>query len=190
MHLFGHSLGAWIAYELLAELLRRGDTPPLLLIVSGMRAPHMSAAEHDADREAPAIAHLDTPAFWAHFERRYGLNPDLADPLAREFVLPLLRADFAMLEAVTTLTPSPSPPRPSSTHLLCFSLSLSLAVRSDSRSRRAAALPCDRVRCQGRRSRRQWPAECVAVLRTRRSLPRDLDGDDSPPVVDASSLCH
>ena len=119
--LFGHSLGAWIAHELLAELMRRHETPPLLLIVSGMRAPHLSAAEHDADRVAPTIAHLDTPDFWSHFERRYGRNPDLADPLAREFVLPLLRADFELLEAVRR---GDCPPlHPSCAHLLCFSLS-------------------------------------------------------------------
>ena len=115
--LFGHSLGAWIAYELLAELMRRHETPPLLLIVSGMRAPHLSAAEHDADRVAPTIAHLDTPDFWSHFERRYGRNPDLSDPLAREFVLPLLRADFELLEAVRRCDRSPR--HPSCAHLLC-----------------------------------------------------------------------
>ena len=96
--LLGHSLGAWVAFEVLAELLRRNVSAPLLLVVSGMRAPHLyDPAEHDADRTSPTIGNLPDDAFWAHFERRYGRNPDLEGPM-KDFVLPLLKADFKILE--------------------------------------------------------------------------------------------
>ena len=107
--LLGHSLGAWVAYELVAEVLRRGARAPLTLVVSGVRAPHLSALEHDADQEAPALAGLDDKSFWRHFERRYGRNPDLADELAASFVLPLLRADFALLEQYAPTRTEPLP---------------------------------------------------------------------------------
>lgn len=94
----GHSLGAWVAYEVLAELLRRGVQAPLLLVVSGMRAPHLhDPAAHDADRTAPTISGFPDDVFWQHFERRYGKNPDLEGKM-KEFVLPLLKADFKILE--------------------------------------------------------------------------------------------
>ena len=48
--LLGHSLGAWVAYELTAELLRRGARAPSCLIVSAVRAPHMHSLEHDVSQ--------------------------------------------------------------------------------------------------------------------------------------------
>ena len=99
--LLGHSLGAWVAFELCASQLRDRRRAPSLLIVSGARPPHLSALEHDADRSQPAISHLPDAEFWAHFERRYGRNPDLDDPsgMVKSFVAPLLRADFKILES-------------------------------------------------------------------------------------------
>lgn len=95
--LLGHSLGAWVAFEILAELLRRAKAGHcLLLIVSGARAPHLYALEHDADRVAPAFAATPPAEFWEHFERRYGKNPDMEGML--DFALPLLRADFGIVE--------------------------------------------------------------------------------------------
>ena len=106
---FGHSLGAWVAYELVAELLRRKQAPPLLLVVSGVRPPHLSALENDADKISPGISHLDDKEFWSHFERRYGRNPDLADSNTQQFVLPLLRADFGIVEKYTPSRTSDDP---------------------------------------------------------------------------------
>lgn len=99
--LVGHSLGAWVAFELCASQLRDGKRTPSLLIVSGARPPHLSALEHDADREQPGISHLPDAQFWTHFERRYGRNPDLDDPsgMLKMFIAPLLRADFRILES-------------------------------------------------------------------------------------------
>ena len=43
--LFGHSMGALLAYELARELRRSGDPEPLRLFVSGLRAPHLPARD-------------------------------------------------------------------------------------------------------------------------------------------------
>lgn len=96
---FGHSLGAWMAYEVCVELERRGGPRPLALVVSGARAPQLAEpGEYDADRTQPRMADLSSRAFWANFERRYGCNPDLAHAAVKEYVEPLLKADFRLFE--------------------------------------------------------------------------------------------
>ena len=69
---FGHSLGAWMAYEVCVELRKRGGPRPVGLVVSGARAPQLADPENDADRVQPRMADLPSRAFWAHFERSYG----------------------------------------------------------------------------------------------------------------------
>lgn len=81
---FGHSLGAWLAYEVTLHIQRlsksRGSAAsdillPRALVVSCNRAPHLSGVEHDTD---PTRLHqLQGDEFWAAFERRYGSNPYL-----------------------------------------------------------------------------------------------------------------
>ena len=67
---FGHSLGAWMAYEVCVELQKRRGPQPVGLVVSGARAPQLADPENDADRVQPRMAELPSAAFWAHFERR------------------------------------------------------------------------------------------------------------------------
>ena len=38
--LLGHSLGAWLAFELAQELRRRADPPPLALVIAACPPPH------------------------------------------------------------------------------------------------------------------------------------------------------
>mmetsp|Transcript_2072 Transcript_2072/g.4700 ORF Transcript_2072/g.4700 Transcript_2072/m.4700 type:complete len:298 (+) Transcript_2072:52-945(+) len=95
---FGHSMGAWLLFEVLHELRRQGEPLPVKAYFSAMRAPHLCGAEHDADQVAPVLHDLSDELFWQHFERRYGKNPDLASKPIQAFVLPLLRADFKMSE--------------------------------------------------------------------------------------------
>eukprot|EP00879_Flechtneria_rotunda_P020453 GHRR01021519.1.p1 GENE.GHRR01021519.1~~GHRR01021519.1.p1 ORF type:complete len:254 (+),score=65.02 GHRR01021519.1:166-927(+) len=73
--LFGHSMGAWIAWEMLQEITRRGLPLPARLYVSGNRAAHLHGAEHDLD--ATRLHKLQPTEFWAAFERRYGTNAHL-----------------------------------------------------------------------------------------------------------------
>lgn len=97
--LVGHSLGAWMAYEAARIVCARKLPKPKALVVSGARAAHLAAICNDADAAAPALASLPTSQlFWEHFERRYGKNPDLQSALVKDYVEPLLRADFRLLE--------------------------------------------------------------------------------------------
>jgi surfactin synthase thioesterase subunit len=91
--LFGHSMGALIAYEVALALRDRIGREPISLIVSGHGAPHCSklctSSWHTAD-DCEFIANI----------RQLGGTPDqlLGDPsLFREF-MPLLRADYQVVE--------------------------------------------------------------------------------------------
>eukprot|EP00401_Gymnodinium_catenatum_P008974 CAMPEP_0117575876 /NCGR_PEP_ID=MMETSP0784-20121206/62468_1 /TAXON_ID=39447 /ORGANISM="" /LENGTH=292 /DNA_ID=CAMNT_0005375031 /DNA_START=32 /DNA_END=910 /DNA_ORIENTATION=- len=96
--IFGHSMGAWLVYEMVHELRRREEAMPLKVYFSGMRAPHLYGPSQDPDQIAPTLHDLPSEEFWAHFERRYGKNPDLTNQGIKEFVLPLLRSDFKVSE--------------------------------------------------------------------------------------------
>lgn len=87
--LFGHSLGALVAYETAAVLAERGVAVHGLC-VSGSRAPQLPRPDAPDGAEAVlrTLAELD------------GTEPELlADPGFRELILPALTADFAMLGA-------------------------------------------------------------------------------------------
>ena len=107
--LFGHSMGAWVVYEMAREIRRRRRrgggggggggggaysalAMPRKLYVCGNRAPHLGGPANDPDLTSPSIAELPARDFWKAFERRYGANPDLASPGIRAYILPLLRA--------------------------------------------------------------------------------------------------
>lgn len=86
--LYGHSLGALIAFE----VARRWT--PAALMVSGRRGPSLP------ERLAP-VSHLPQDAFVTEVERRYGqaIPPVvLADPDLRDLLLPVLRADIQLVE--------------------------------------------------------------------------------------------
>lgn len=91
--LFGHSMGALVAYEVALALRGQLAREPAALIVSGHAAPDAAAAHdqgwHRADDEA-FIANL----------RRLGGTPDevLADAQMMHMLLPMLRADYEILE--------------------------------------------------------------------------------------------
>ena len=91
--LFGHSMGALVAFELARELRRRGRKLPDLLIVSGRRAPDIRP------HEAPLHV-LPDQDFVAAIQSRYGGIPKaiLDEPELMALFLPTLRADFAVFE--------------------------------------------------------------------------------------------
>lgn len=65
---------------------RLGLPPPVMLIVSGNRAPHLAGPQHDIDT---TILHsLNYQDFWAAFEHRYGSNPDLVAAAETTVYLP------------------------------------------------------------------------------------------------------
>ena len=101
--LFGHSMGAGVAFELTRELRRRGRPLPQALIVSGARAPQLRAGW--TPPPDPTDAELID-----YLRRHDGAPPDLLDnPEALRIALPALRADIHLFSAYTY---APEPPLP------------------------------------------------------------------------------
>jgi surfactin synthase thioesterase subunit len=99
--LFGHSMGALLAFEWARRIAADGLPEPRMLIVSGRNAPWFPAHR--------ALHALPDPAFVEALQERYGGVPDgfLDDAEMRALFLPILRAD---LEVVETYAFKPAPP--------------------------------------------------------------------------------
>jgi surfactin synthase thioesterase subunit len=91
--LFGHSLGAVVAFEIARALRDRGGPAPDALIVSAYHAPHLPST-------SPEIHKLPDDQLWPIVERQFGeLSPELHDdPEFRQLLLAYHRADFEMIE--------------------------------------------------------------------------------------------
>lgn len=94
MFLFGHSMGATLAWETAMTLVDTGRHSPSHLFVSGRRPPHM-------DDGRSALSHLDEPTFISEIGRRYApiAKEVLAEPEVLTLLLPALRSDIKALEA-------------------------------------------------------------------------------------------
>lgn len=82
--LFGHSMGASIAYEVLSRL----PVLPRLLVVSGGSAPHRAKAKPVPRTEEDVIAEVREVA---------GPHDALADPDLRALTMPALWADYRLI---------------------------------------------------------------------------------------------
>lgn len=92
---FGHSLGAIVAFELARELRRQFGVQPRRLFISASRAPQISA------RHRPIHA-LPEAEFLDELRRLNGTPAALLDNAEfMRFMLPVLRADFALYETHT-----------------------------------------------------------------------------------------
>jgi medium-chain acyl-[acyl-carrier-protein] hydrolase len=100
--LFGHSMGAVVAFELSRELRRRAWPGPVLLAVSGRQAPPRPSP-------LPDFGHLPDPEFLREVRGRYDGIPAevLAEEELLQLLLPVLRADILALE---TYPYTPEPP--------------------------------------------------------------------------------
>lgn len=99
--LFGHSMGAMISFELARLLRREGAPAPVHLFVSGRRAPQIP----DTD---PTTYNLPDAALVEELRKLNGTPPEVLEhPELMELMLPLLRADF---EVVETYDYKPEPP--------------------------------------------------------------------------------
>ncbi|MEU6862292.1 thioesterase domain-containing protein [Streptomyces sp. NPDC046876] len=100
---FGHSMGALVAYETVVRLARNAPgAPPVHLFVSATAAPAPSAER----RSLPA---LDDESLVAFTRRQGGTDPEVFEiPELRELLLPSLRADVRLL---TDYRPAPQPVR-------------------------------------------------------------------------------
>jgi surfactin synthase thioesterase subunit len=87
--LFGHSMGALVAFELAREC----RAAPLRLFVAGHPAPHLP-------RDSAPLHPLPDGEFLAEVERRYdAIPPEVkTDVELLSLVLPVLRADFCLVE--------------------------------------------------------------------------------------------
>ncbi|MGW7062628.1 thioesterase II family protein [Streptomyces sp. NPDC054904] len=93
--LFGHSMGALIAYELARELERLG-VPPVLLGVSASPAPHLRTVREE-------LRDLRTREDLAGFLRDLGGTPPQAfeEPELMEYLTRVLRLDLDLLKNYT-----------------------------------------------------------------------------------------
>ena|SRR5438105_54603 len=91
--IFGHSMGALVAFELVRELRRQGFALPKRLLISGFRAPHL------AIRHRPLHRLRDEGLLRAL--RRLGRITDevMANSEVISLFLPLLRAELTLTEA-------------------------------------------------------------------------------------------
>jgi surfactin synthase thioesterase subunit len=89
--LFGHSLGALIAYEIAIKLQNSTYPKPMHLVVSGCRAP-----DEPLDQKVHLCSDAELIAKLVEFN---GTPNEIMDDLSTlEFVLPIMRADFAISE--------------------------------------------------------------------------------------------
>lgn len=92
MVLFGHSMGALIAYELARRLQQEYARPPRCLIVSGRVAPHCSLPQSP-------LSKLPQSEFIARLRQLNGTPEELLNNTElMELITPTLRADFALHE--------------------------------------------------------------------------------------------
>jgi surfactin synthase thioesterase subunit len=91
---YGHSLGALVAFETLREIRRLGGAEPVHLFVSGCTAPQYT------DNDGPSIAKAPL-ADLVRKLRELGGTPEwlLVDPSVLDMVLPVVRADLSIKES-------------------------------------------------------------------------------------------
>jgi surfactin synthase thioesterase subunit len=90
--LFGHSMGAFLAYETARRLRSEGRHPPVHLVTSAYEAPHLH-------RPPLRREDLEAASFLSRVEELFGAVPDTIrqDQAALEAYLGRLRADLAIV---------------------------------------------------------------------------------------------
>lgn len=90
---YGHSMGAWVAFEWVRALRRARKPLPVHFFAAARRAPHRPA-------RVPPLSRLPDAAFIAAVQERYGGIPEAvrANPELTRLFLPTLRADFTLLD--------------------------------------------------------------------------------------------
>ncbi|ONK11286.1 alpha/beta fold hydrolase [Streptomyces sp. MP131-18] len=89
--LFGHSMGAILAYEVARRMEREADDVPLGVIVSGRRSPSRHRDE--------SVHRRDDAGIIAEMQELSGTDPGIfADEELMQLVLPTLRADYRAVE--------------------------------------------------------------------------------------------
>lgn len=103
--LYGHSLGGRHAFDLVRHLHRTGATLPVRLYVGGCRAPHITGSNH-----FDGLSTVDDDELLRRVTAGGGLSQEvLAEPELMELLLPVLRADFTMLDEYVFADGEPLP---------------------------------------------------------------------------------
>ena len=90
--IFGHSMGALLAYEVASQLESLGRNQLCRLFVSGCGAPFIP-------RKKPPVSHLPDTELLDHLRAMQGTPEEiLAHPELIDLLLPVLRSDFAICE--------------------------------------------------------------------------------------------
>lgn len=100
---YGHSMGSLISFELARELHRRHGLAPQQIFLSGHQAP-------PALKKEPPRYNLPDDEFIAKLGQLNGTPKGLLDdPETRELFLPLLRADFELVDTYEYVSGEPLP---------------------------------------------------------------------------------
>lgn len=92
---FGHSMGAKLAFEVARRLRREGNCQPVHLFVSGSSAPHLPETGRP-------LHELPKELFIEELRRLNGTPKEVLDhPELMDLVIPMLRADFEMVQTYT-----------------------------------------------------------------------------------------
>lgn len=98
--IYGHSMGALIAYELVREIEQSGLPTPRTLIAAAHRAPHLPPRR-------PPIYHLPDPQFIAKLKEYGGFSDAILESAEMmDFLLPVLRGDFKRCDQYQLPQPS------------------------------------------------------------------------------------
>lgn len=102
--LFGHSMGAILAFEVARQLRRAGRVGPSALLVSGRGAP-------DVPSRAPRLGHLPAPGLLCRVAELYGGIPEaiLGDAEMAGLMGKALQADLSMIERYECSPDEPVP---------------------------------------------------------------------------------
>lgn len=100
--LFGASMGALVAFELALRLRQTYSILPVNLFLASRRAPQ-------TPERLPLIAHLPDEPFLYEVQTRYNSIPEIirSDKDLMEMFIPLLRADFSLIETYQYLPAVP-----------------------------------------------------------------------------------
>lgn len=98
---FGHSMGAILAFEISRQLRRENRMQPVQLFVSGSRAPQLPD-------DRPPMYDLSEPDLLEELRLLNGTPRELLeDPDSMQFMLPLLRADFELIDTYAYMPEAP-----------------------------------------------------------------------------------
>ena len=93
--LFGHSMGAYILYEVYKKILGEGLRMPLGMIYSGNVAPHMNGY----DKTRKDVRTLNDTEFAAYVKADGGVSDEILDvPEIREVYMPIIRNDYILIQ--------------------------------------------------------------------------------------------